>query len=122
MSVSNPRNAAAMIVHMEAESRFGVKPIEEVIDPLMDHCHDHWMGAQMFYGIEEEFTLFVTTIRMLYRKDPDITLKLEEEYSVMQMLSALFSGIPVAPDALEDAEKKNHYNLMGKWREKFQKK
>lgn len=119
MNGTSPKEAAALIVHIEAQSKFNGKPIEDVMEPLMDHCHEHWMGAQAFHGPDEEFTLFTTVLQLLYQDDTEIIVKLREELSVLKILSAMFSGVPVDPIALEGAEEKIHYKLMNKWREKF---
>ncbi len=113
------REAAAMIVASEAISKWKDTPIEEAIEPIMDHCHEHWMGGQCFFTTDEEFGLFLGVLRVVYKDNQEVSLKLAEESEAIKALNALFSGVPV--DIERMAEKKPHYQLISKWHEKFPK-
>jgi len=113
------KEAAAMIVVHDA-MKFKDKPIEDSLDEIMELCHDHWMGGQAFFGIKEEFSLFLTVLQMVYKDDQEVSRKIQEEIRGLKNLQALMSGVPVDIERMAD-ESKCHYQLNAKWAKKWEK-
>ncbi len=113
------KEAAALIVVHDA-MKFKDNPIEESLNGIMELCHDHWIGGQAFFGLKEEFGLFLTVLQMVYKDDQEVSWKIQEEIQGLKNLQALISGVPVDIERMA-AESQCHYQLNAKWAKKWEK-